>query len=105
MASILCVESFSLWINIGLFSVWGGVVRFLMKIRGRRRKKWFMPLLSQLIVSGFAGFLSGVYAMEHGSSYNMIMLTAAASSTLGGTLLRHVWQFISKRFTSWEHNN
>lgn len=99
MASILCVESFSLWMNIGLFSVWGGIVRYLMKIRGRRRKKWFMSLLSQLIVSGFAGYLSGVYAMEQGYSDNMIMLTAAASSTLGGTLLRHIWQFVSKRFS------
>lgn len=84
-------ESFS-WMLVGIFSVWGGVVRYLMDNQGHKRKHKWAEAISQITISGFTGFLGGLYSFEHGNSPLMTLITAGLSSTLGSTMLHLLWR-------------
>ncbi|MBK4715672.1 MULTISPECIES: phage holin family protein [Tenebrionibacter/Tenebrionicola group] len=80
------------WLMVGVFSVWGGVVRYLMDNQRRRRKRKWTEAVSQIIISAFTGFLGGLYSFEHGNSPLMALITAGLCSTLGSTLLHWLWR-------------
>jgi uncharacterized membrane protein HdeD (DUF308 family) len=82
------------WVMVGIFSAWGGVVRYLMDSRGRKRKHRYMEAISQIIISGFTGFLGGLYSFEQGNSPLMTLIMAGICSTLGSTLLIWLWRQI-----------
>ena len=80
------------WIMVGVFSVWGGLVRYLMDSKGRKKKHQWMEAISQVIISGFTGFLGGLYSFEYGNSPLMTLILAGICSTLGSTLLHWLWR-------------
>ena len=83
---------FFLWGTVGLFSFWGGVVRYLVDRRNGRRKGSWREGISQIVISGFTGFLGGFYGYEQYHSEFMTLVIACVSSSLGGNLLSQVWQ-------------
>ncbi|PTT46377.1 phage holin family protein [Aeromonas sp. HMWF016] len=88
------------WIIVGFFSAWGGLVRYLMDIKpGGRRWRW-MAALSQIVISCFTGFLGGLYSFEMNQSTIMTLLISGLCSTLGGTLLYHIWQRVWPKLDS-----
>lgn len=82
------------WVVVGVFSAWGGLVRYLMDNRGSGHRLHWMAALSQIIISGFTGFLGGLYGLEHGKSSLMTLIIAGICSTLGSTLLHWAWRRI-----------
>lgn len=80
------------WVMVGFFSAWGGLVRYLMDNRGPGRRWRWMAAVSQVIISGFTGFLGGLYSFEHGHRPLMTLIIAGISSTLGSTLLHWLWR-------------
>ena len=82
------------WVIVGGFSAWGGLVRYLMDNRGPRLRWRWMAALSQVIISGFTGFLGGLYGIEHGNSPLMTLIIVGICSTLGSTLLHWAWRRI-----------
>ena len=91
------IRSFS-WLIVIFFSAWGGVVRFLMDRKSTGKIWSWTTFFSQLTISCFTGFLGGLYGYEHGWSDYMTLAIAGLCSTLGGTLLRWLWdRLISPR--------
>lgn len=84
-------EAFS-WVMVGIFSAWGGLVRYLMDSKGRQKKQQCMSAITQIVISGFTGFLGGLYSFEHDKSPLMTLIIAGICSTLGSTLLHWLWQ-------------
>ncbi|QHM72434.1 phage holin family protein [Mixta intestinalis] len=77
------------WMVVGFFSAWSGVVRYLMD---HPTGKWSCAgMISQVVISGFTGFLGGFYAYEYNYSGVMTIAMAGVSGTFGGSLLRWLW--------------
>ncbi|ECF7068456.1 holin [Salmonella enterica subsp. enterica] len=85
------IKTFS-WGIVGLFSAWGGIVRYL--IDHPSGKFACKEMFCQVAISGFTGLLGGFYAYEHNYSSVMILATSGVSGSFGGNLLKWVWQRI-----------
>lgn len=82
------------WLIVGFFSVWGGVVRYLMDISPAGTKWCWIAAITQVVISSFTGFLGGFYSYEQHNSVLMTLVVTGVSSTLGGSLLHWVWRRI-----------
>ncbi|CNE17935.1 phage holin family protein [Yersinia nurmii] len=80
------------WLIIGIFSAWGGVVRYLMDMQGHRGSWSWMGIISQIIISSFTGLLGGLLSFENGSSHYMTFAIAGLFGTLGSTALSYLWR-------------
>ena len=80
------------WLIVGGFSAWGGIVRYLMEKRDSGKKLSWQEVLSQVVISGFTGFLAGMYGHERGYSEFMVMVFSGLGGTLGGHLLDLLWK-------------
>lgn len=80
------------WGIVGIFSAWGGIVRYLMD--NPPGKYSCKEMCYQIAISGFTGFLGGFYAYEHNYSSVMILATSGVSGSFGGSLLKWIWQRI-----------
>jgi hypothetical protein len=87
------IRTFS-WFVVGCFSAWGGVVRYLMDNRLAGNNWSTASLVSQVMISGFTGFIGGFYSFEQGNSTFMTLIIACLCSSLGGSLLRWLWRRI-----------
>ncbi|ECE6306373.1 TPA: phage holin family protein [Salmonella enterica subsp. enterica serovar Ball] len=83
------------WLLVGCFSAWGGIVRYLMENKASGKNFSWHEVLRQVVISGFTGFLAGIYSYEHGYSNLMTMVYSGLGGALGGYLLDLLW----KRFT------
>lgn len=79
------------WLIVISFSAWGGIVRFLMNQKPTDKTWSWITFFSQLTISCFTGSLGGLYGYEHGWSDYMTLASAGVCSTLGGSLLRWLW--------------
>ncbi len=79
------------WVMAFLFSLWGGVVRYLMDRNSVNFRISKFALMKQVSISIFTGFLGGLYSYEYEYSIYMAMITVGLSSTLGSHLLRLLW--------------
>lgn len=86
------------WLIIGIFSAWGGIVRYLMDHKVSGRKFSWYEIITQVVVSGFTGFLGGVYGYETGYSELMTLVFSGLGGVLGGHLLDLLWARFSKYF-------
>ncbi|MEL5589508.1 phage holin family protein [Serratia ureilytica] len=68
------------WLIVGAFSAWGGIVRYLIDNKASGKKFSWQEIFTQVVISGFTGFLAGVYGYEKGYSEFMTILF----SGLGG---------------------
>lgn len=80
------------WVIIGVFSAWGGVVRYLMDLRDSGTRWRWTAMASRVVISGFTGFLGGLYGYEQHYGPLTALVMAGVSSTLGGSLLRWLWR-------------
>jgi uncharacterized membrane protein YeaQ/YmgE (transglycosylase-associated protein family) len=80
------------WIIIGVLSVWGGLVRYLIDRQGTRCKWSWMAVISQVIISGFTGLLGGLLSFENGASYYMIFIFSGLFGAMGSTALSYIWR-------------
>lgn len=80
-----------LWLGVGIFAAWSGIVRYLMDKKSSD-KSWSWPdATSQVVISGFCGFLGGLYSYEHGYSEVMTVVISGVSGAMSGGLLRWLW--------------
>lgn len=75
MQMVILTESYMMWLCILLVSLWGGIVRELMK-RNRLKKPRWASLGRQIVVSVFAGMLGALLGFELGFSDYMKVLMA-----------------------------
>lgn len=80
------------WLIVGGFSAWGGIVRCLMENKASGKKFSWHEVFSQVVISGFTGFLAGVYGYEQGYSEFMTMVFSGVGGVLGGQLLDLLWK-------------
>ncbi|ELI7922731.1 MULTISPECIES: phage holin family protein [Yersinia] len=80
------------WLIIGGLSAWGGLVRYLLDMKGKQGVWCWVGLLSQIIISSFTGLLGGLLSFENGVSAYMTFIVAGLFGTLGGTALSYLWQ-------------
>lgn len=80
------------WLIVGGFSAWGGIVRYLMEKKTSGKKFSWHDVLNQVVISGFTGFLAGVYGYEEGYSEFMTMVFSGLGGALGGRLLDLLWK-------------
>ncbi|MBL5829219.1 phage holin family protein [Serratia fonticola] len=84
------------WLIVGGFSAWGGIVRYLMENKTTGKGFSWHEVFNQVVISGFTGFLAGVYGYEQGYSEFMTIVFAGLGGALGGHLLDLLW----KRFSN-----
>ncbi|MBW7984813.1 phage holin family protein [Enterobacillus tribolii] len=85
---------FIIWVIIGIFSAWGGLVRYLMDIQGARYKWRWMGAISQVIISSFTGLLGGLLIFESGASYYMAFIFSGLFGAMGSTALSYIWRYL-----------
>jgi hypothetical protein len=84
------------WLIVGGFSAWGGIVRYLMEHKTSGKKFSWHGVFNQVVISGFTGFLAGMYGYELGYSEFMTMVFSGLGGALGGHLLDLLWKRFSR---------
>ncbi|EKS4548350.1 hypothetical protein QB755_003395 [Salmonella enterica] len=56
-----------------------------------KKFSWY-EVFNQVVISGFTGFLAGVYGYEQGYSEFMVMVFSGLGGSLGGHLLDLLWK-------------
>lgn len=84
------------WLIVGIFSTWGGIVRYLIENRASKKKISWAAFLSQIVISGFTGLLAGIFGYEKGYGQFMTIVFSGLGGVLGVCLL----DFVLKRFSS-----
>lgn len=91
-------EHIFLWVGVGIFSLWGGMVRYLMDWSHTKQRCSWSDIATQIVISGFTGFLGGIYCYEQHYSELMTLVVAGISAASGGNLLNMLWKrFLHKR--------
>ncbi len=80
------------WIIIGVFSAWGGLVRYLIDMHESVHKWSWMGVASQIVISSFTGLLGGLLSFENGASHYMTYAVSGLFGTMGSTALSYIWQ-------------
>lgn len=83
------------WLIVGVFSAWGGIVRYLIDQKASEKKFLWADFFTQVVISGFTGFLCGIYVYEKGYSELMILAFSGMGGVLGGHLLDVFWKRIA----------
>jgi hypothetical protein len=63
-----------------------------MENKASVRKFSWREIFTQVVISGFTGFLAGVYGYEQGYSEFMTMVFSGLGGALGGHLLDVLWR-------------
>ncbi|CAI1527534.1 phage holin family protein [Serratia plymuthica] len=91
------------WLIVGGFSAWGGIVRYLMENKASGKEFSWHEVFKQVVISGFTGFLGGVYGYEEGYSEFMTMVFSGLGGILGGRLLDLLWKRFSNHLDKENH--
>ncbi|NDJ56821.1 hypothetical protein GWD52_07395 [Enterobacteriaceae bacterium 4M9] len=98
MHIIIATESYLMWLCILFVSLWGGIVRELMKRNRLKTPRW-ASLGRQIIVSVFAGTLGALLGFELGFSDYMKVLMAGFFSLTDIQSARKMFDIIMFRKT------
>ena len=77
------------WFAIGLVSTWGGLIRYILDKRKKRTRWSWREMMTQMMISGFVGFLSGVYSYESTGRMILSFVVAGLSGLAGSNSL--IW--------------
>lgn len=75
-----------------IFSLWGGMVCYLLNRCFRAIAVIQFPLFSQLIISTFLGTLAGVFCQNIASSESVIQIVSGLAGAIGSNLLYWLWK-------------
>lgn len=91
-------DSLVIWVVIGIFATWGGIVRLLLqKTKSKNLRDKASAISTQVIVSGFTGMLGGLISFEYGSSPYISFAMAGIFGSLGDTGLLYIQSYFIKR--------
>ena len=79
------------WLMLLFISAWRGAVRYIIDIRKNNTAWSWVNALMQVVVSGFAGLLGGLGAIESGASEYMIMISSGVAGAMGTMALDFFW--------------
>lgn len=82
-----------IWIAICFFSIWGGLVRYLIRASSQEIQLSWLGFISQIFISGFTGLLGGLLCLESGASYYMTLFLSGLFGAMGSAGLN----FLLKR--------
>ncbi|POT54651.1 holin [Citrobacter amalonaticus] len=85
------------WLIVGVFSAWGGIVRYLIEQKASGKKFCFYEVFSQVVISGFTGFLAGVYGYEQGYTEFKTLILSGLGGAFGSHLLDLLWKRFSQK--------
>ncbi|CND36187.1 phage holin family protein [Yersinia pseudotuberculosis] len=86
------LEVIIIWLIIGTLSAWGGLVRYIIDIKENNDKWDNKKVLSQIIVSNFAGFLGGFLSFESGVSLYITFAISGLFGTMGCSGIHYLWK-------------
>ncbi|MFM1160033.1 phage holin family protein [Yersinia mollaretii] len=90
-------EYIILWVVIGFFATWGGIVRLLIKNEEiKDNGKIIKIILTQILVSGFTGFLGGLITFEYGGGHYLAIAIAGVFGSLGDAGLLYIQSHFTK---------
>nr|ULG13357.1 hypothetical protein AGR96Xp_00104 [Serratia proteamaculans]ULG13570.1 hypothetical protein 1Ap1_00077 [Serratia proteamaculans]ULG13682.1 hypothetical protein 4p_00101 [Serratia proteamaculans]ULG15133.1 hypothetical protein 163p1_00038 [Serratia proteamaculans]ULG16369.1 hypothetical protein 1129p_00006 [Serratia proteamaculans] len=92
------------WLIVGGFSAWGGIVRYLMENKESGEKFSWLEVFKQVVISGFTGFLAGIYGYEQGYSEFITMAFSGLGGALGGHLLDLLWKRLTNSLEKENHS-
>jgi len=92
------------WLIVGVFSAWGGIVRYLMENKASGKKCSCHEVFNQVVISGFTGFLAGIYGYEQGYSEFMTMVFSGLGGALGSRLLDLLWKRFANSLEKEKHS-
>ncbi|EGT5658877.1 holin [Citrobacter braakii] len=86
------------WLTVGIFSTWGGIVRYLLDVREKKvRLNWF-GAMAQVVVSAFTGLLGGLLVFEAGGSNYMSFVVSGLFGMSGSAGLDYLYaRILSKK--------
>jgi uncharacterized membrane protein YjjP (DUF1212 family) len=87
-----CDSQYTIWIIIITFSIWGGVVRYLIRINHQKKQPNWIGVISQIIISGFTGLLGGLLSVESGTSYYMTLFFSGLFGAMGNSAINYLWR-------------
>ncbi|WP_420802804.1 phage holin family protein [Rahnella aquatilis] len=89
------VHKYHAWLLIILFGAWGGVVKHIIDVKAGKTKSKILNIIAQVIISAFAGTLSGLFFDDLGSSFHIALGVAGISGAMGIDAIHFYW----RRFT------
>ena len=67
-------------------------MRYLIDHKTSGHRVSWTGILTQIVISGFTGFIGGLYGHEEGYSPFMTLIFAGLGGFVGGKLLEWLWQ-------------
>lgn len=75
-------------LGVPLFSVWGGIVKYILDTAANEQMWSLKPLIAQVITSGFTGCIAGLLSAEAQSPEYVTLALTGIAATLGCSLLK-----------------
>ncbi|HDG0630491.1 phage holin family protein [Serratia marcescens] len=83
------------WLILFGMSCWGGLVRYLIDIKQNKTTWSWINGLAQIVVSGFAGILSGLVSISSGLDPYWTLFCAGISGAMGSVAITYFWERFS----------
>ncbi|WP_411813672.1 phage holin family protein [Erwinia tracheiphila] len=80
------------WVLITAMSIYGGFVKYIIDVRTQKLAWSWVAALAQVAISGFAGLIGGLLAIESGLSIYYVLVAAGMSGTMGSVALNYFWE-------------
>lgn len=74
-----------------IFSVWGGLVRYLLEVKHGQIQRSFFNAFSQLITSSFIGLLIGILSSGAGNLFHITVFTSGIAGAMGVVAINVYW--------------
>lgn len=83
------------WVLITAMSIYGGFVKYIIDVRNKNLAWSWVAALAQVAISGFAGLIGGLLAIESGLSIHYVLIASGMSGTMGSVALNYFWERIA----------
>jgi hypothetical protein len=80
-----------------LFSIWGGVVRYLIDVKSGVISEKLKSIFYQVIISSFTGVVSGLISAGVGANFHLVFAISGIASAMGNKALNYYWDRITGR--------
>ncbi|EOY3724378.1 phage holin family protein [Klebsiella michiganensis] len=74
-----------------VFSLWGGVVRYLLDVKHGKTKRSFYNAISQMVISSFIGLLIGILSSGAGNLLHITIFTSGIAGAMGVVAVNYYW--------------
>ena len=85
------------WSWLIVVALWGGTANYMTKVNSTDKQFSFMELIGEWAVSGFAGLITALLAVEAGWSFYLTAAAAGVAGHMGGRAIALIEEALVRR--------